>query len=246
MAHSLDHSAPVPISRAPSRDPDNIQALWGALSRDMRQNEPIYPAEASQPALDMSGSYIGFVEGTRLVTGKGRIAVEFLRPGDSVWTLDRGMQTLRWVGRRKILLTDDNTEDRPIIVQPDALRMGSPTQPTHVAPDHLLLVDDWRAQLYFNATSVLIEAQMLVDGTWLMRDEACREVTYIYLDFDEIEVVEASTQSLQGSAVSVQPDAHGNYADFLAASQLSRPVISNLDASVLSGVPRRARRTGAA
>lgn len=50
----------------------------------------------------IQGHIVCFVAGARIATAEGPIAVEALRPGDMVLTLDHGSQPLRCGSRRSI------------------------------------------------------------------------------------------------------------------------------------------------
>lgn len=43
-----------------------------------------------------------FTPGTGIATPKGEVAFERLKKGDRVLTRDNGIQTIRWIGRKKL------------------------------------------------------------------------------------------------------------------------------------------------
>ncbi|HSF92831.1 MAG TPA: Hint domain-containing protein, partial [Paracoccaceae bacterium] len=43
-----------------------------------------------------------FTPGTGIATPKGEVAVERLKKGDRVLTRDNGIQTIRWIGQKKL------------------------------------------------------------------------------------------------------------------------------------------------
>ena len=146
-----------------------------------------------------------FVAGTRILTPSGEIAVEDLRAGDLVVTLDDGPQPLRWTGSRTVAAEG--------AFAPVRIRAG--TFGAHrdlcLSPQHRVLVRDVLADLMFGEPEVLVAAKDLVNGRSVRREEG-GTVTYVHLLFDRHQVVMAdglATESfLPGPAVarSLAPD----------------------------------------
>jgi len=119
---------------------------------------------------------------TMIDTPDGLRAVEDIRPGDLVNTLDHGPQVVRWVGQRKV---DASGDFAPIRIAPGAL--GN-TRALMVSPQHRMLVSGWNVELLFGEESVLVAAKHLVNGhTVTVAPQS--EVTYIHFLFDQHEVV---------------------------------------------------------
>lgn len=123
-----------------------------------------------------------FTSGTRIATPEGEIAVEDLRVGDAVWTLDSGAQTIRWIGSKKVAATGPLA---PVLIRAGA--MGN-TRDLRVSPQHRMLVNGWQSELYYGEPEVLVAARHLIDGN-LIRIDAGGEVEYIHILFDRHEVV---------------------------------------------------------
>ncbi len=143
---------------------------------------------------------ICFTRDTKILTLRGQRAVQDLRPGDMVMTRDRGPQPIRWVGARSIIASP---ELAPIEFAPGAI--GN-VDFLRVSPQHRMLVDDYRAQLYFGETEVLVAAKHLINGTDI-RQCAPGTVSYYHVLFDQHEVIYAdegiATESYHPGAYSL-------------------------------------------
>lgn len=129
--------------------------------------------------------------GTQIDTVQGPVAVEDLRNGDRVRTLDGPPQAVRWVGARKVL-ADELARDPsmyPIRIEPGALGEGRPCRPLLVSPQHRIYFQDWRAQLLFGEDQVLVPAQSLVNDHSIRRDRSVDEVEYFHILFDTHQII---------------------------------------------------------
>ena len=125
---------------------------------------------------------ICFTPGTRIATARGAVAVEDLRPGDLVQTLDHGLQPLRWVGRKRVPAFGKLA---PVRIAAGALGNA---RDLIVSPQHRMLVSGWQAAMLFGEDEVLVPAQALVNGRQVIRVEGGM-VDYIHLLFDRHEVI---------------------------------------------------------
>ncbi|MDP2738649.1 MAG: Hint domain-containing protein, partial [Pseudorhodobacter sp.] len=69
-----------------------------------------------------------FTAGTLIATDVGEQPVESLAVGDLVWTLDAGLQPIRWIAQRLVTLADQRRDARlcPVVFEPGALGPGMP------------------------------------------------------------------------------------------------------------------------
>lgn len=125
-----------------------------------------------------------FTAGTLIETPQGPRRIETLQPGDLVITRDNGAQPLRWIGQRQVPGTGENA---PIRFQAGAI--GN-TRALEVSPQHRMLIEGWRAELYFGQDEVLVAAKHLVNGDTICRAPTA-EVHYIHLLFDRHEIIQA-------------------------------------------------------
>jgi len=126
-----------------------------------------------------------FVRGTRIETMTGLVAIEDLKLGDLVRTVDNGFVPLRWVGSKTV---DGQGTFAPILIRKGAL--GN-TRDLRVSPQHRILMRDWRAQVYVGSPDALAAAKHLVNGDTILPDP-CDEVEYFHIMFDHHELVFAA------------------------------------------------------
>lgn len=103
-----------------------------------------------------------FAAGTLIDTPDGPRLVETLAAGDAVTTLGNGSRPLCWVGRRRVEVVEMLAHPglRPTVFAPGVL--GN-VRALSVSPQQRMLIDDWRAAVYFGEDRVLVAAQALVD-----------------------------------------------------------------------------------
>jgi len=130
-------------------------------------------------------SIICFTKGTRVETPYGPRAVETLTPGDLVLTRDNGPQPLRWMGSRSVV---GEGSFAPIEFAPGSI--GN-ERLLRVSPQHRMLIEDYRAAMYFGEDEVITAADFLVNGDTIIQREVDL-VTYYHLLFDAHELVLSS------------------------------------------------------
>ncbi|MDX5383444.1 MAG: Hint domain-containing protein [Rhodobacterales bacterium] len=123
-----------------------------------------------------------FAAGTLIEAEGGPRAVETLREGDLVLTADNGLQPIRWIGQRRVSGLDRLA---PILIKAGAL--GN-YRDLLVSPQHRMLMQDWRMQIYFAAPQVLVAAKHLVNGKTITLAPR-QQITYVHLAFDRHEII---------------------------------------------------------
>jgi len=136
--------------------------------------------------LDFRDAVPCFTPGVLIATLAGEIAVEDIRPGDRVLTLDNGYQPVRWVGKRSLNQTDlaQHPHLRPIIIRKSAF--GN-TQKMRVSPQHGMLVKHGSGVRLIRAK----HAAETLGGRYARIDKRCERVTYIHIMFDQHELIYA-------------------------------------------------------
>ena len=130
-------------------------------------------------------SIICFTDGTQIETPYGPRAIESLRIGDLVLTRDHGPQPLRWIGSKTVTGLGALA---PVEFAPGSIGNRGLLR---VSPQHRMLVEDYRAPLYFGDEEVIAAADFLVNGTTVLRRDV-PEVTYFHLLFDDHQLISAS------------------------------------------------------
>ncbi|WP_137702974.1 Hint domain-containing protein [Marimonas lutisalis] len=135
---------------------------------------------------------ICFCRGTLIETPGGPRAIETLKIGDRVITLDHGAQKIRWIGGSAIRGTGANA---PVRIRPGAL--GN-VRELWVSQNHRMLITGAWAELLFGQEQVLVAAKHLVnDDTIRIVPKA--KVEYFHFLFDDHQIVFAEacpTESL--------------------------------------------------
>lgn len=129
--------------------------------------------------------------GTLIDTETGPVPVEDLRPGDKVLTVDGPPQPVRWIGCRPVSARELRADPslRPVRIAAGAFGQGLPARDLTVSPQHRVLVDDWRAELFFGAAQVLVPAKALVNDLTIRTDHAADGVDYFHVLFDRHELM---------------------------------------------------------
>lgn len=127
-------------------------------------------------------AFVCFAAGTLIETAEGPRPVENLRAGDTVLTLDHGMQSVRWIGRRTV---PGRGRSAPVTIAAGAL---SNRRDLVVSQQHRMLLSGWQAELFTGEAEVLVAALHLVDGGSI-RLTPCESVTWEHVLFDAHEIV---------------------------------------------------------
>jgi Ca2+-binding RTX toxin-like protein len=143
-----------------------------------------------------------FTAGTQIMTEAGPVAVEDLRPGTMVVTRDNGAQPLRWVGQCRLSYEDllANPQLQPVRIASGALGAAGPDRSMMLSPQHRVLIEGARAEMYFGESEVLVPAKHLVGMAEVTRALPAEGVTYVHILFDRHEIVQSEgiwTESFQ-------------------------------------------------
>lgn len=127
---------------------------------------------------------ICFVEGTRIRTTRGEVAVEDLVVGDRAWVFENGEEITRpviWIGYRDINLAGypDPFDAQPIRIRRDAFGQAMPSRDLMVSPDHAIFVRT--PQL---PQGVLVPARLLVNNMTIERETRLGRVRYYHVELD--------------------------------------------------------------
>lgn len=156
---------------------------------------------SSRYGLEDAPEFICFRKGTLILTERGEVAVEDLRPGDGVLTRDHGHQPLRWIGSKPLSAEVLHLFEklRPVRIGAGALGAGLPARDLYVSQQHRILVDSKIAERMFGDSEVLIAAKHLTGVEGIAIDDSAAETEYFHLLFDRHEIIHAEgaqTESL--------------------------------------------------
>ena len=159
-----------------------------------------------------------YMTGTRILTGRGEVAVEELQVGDRVVTFTGFGSTLkpiRWLGHRRIDLRrhPDPANTHPVRFRAGALGEGCPHRDLLVSPNHRMQVD-----------GTLVTAIELANGASILQETPDR-AEYWHIELDRHDLVLA-----EGVQAETYQDT-GNRRAFQNAA------VASLDASLDGDVP---------
>ena len=141
-----------------------------------------------------NGAVDCFTRGTLIATDRGEIAIEDLRAGDMVLTVDAGYQPIRWIGSQKVSTPalEANPKLRPIRISAGAMGLNLPQQDLVVSRQHRMLVKSRISARMFDTPEVLVSAIKLCAMPGIYVDEDVTQVEYFHMLFDCHQVVYAN------------------------------------------------------
>lgn len=148
-----------------------------------------------------------FTPGTMIVTARGTLPVRALRTGDMVLTRDSGYQPIRWIGARRLSVSDLRRLPHlaPIVLRPEALPSLAGRPALVVSPQHRILVTHPALDLLTGSAEALVPAVQFLPCSGVSR-RADKPVTYMHILFDRHELVCANgvwTESFQPNSAMV-------------------------------------------
>jgi hypothetical protein len=141
---------------------------YSALFSDLPTDVPTNKGNGSTPSIVSSPPC--FATGTAILTVRGEVPVERLRPGMLVRTQNGRPAGVRWIGRRTVRVTEDTA---PILVRANALAERTPFRDVRLSPDHAVLIG-----------GVLIPAHRLRNGATISQDMSAGAITYWHVELD--------------------------------------------------------------
>ncbi|MFN4203574.1 MAG: Hint domain-containing protein [Tabrizicola sp.] len=185
----------------------------------------------------------GFAAQTLIDTPDGPRAAGSLVAGDMVTTLSNGSRPLCWVGRWRVTAIEmlAHPGQRPVVLAPGAL--GN-TRELVVSPAQRLLIDDWRAEVYFGEDRVLVPACALVDPPAARSGLPPEGVDYVVLLCDRHELLLAegalseSFHPGEEGLTGLDPAARAALAEVVPEADLARrraacPIVRDAEARAL-------------
>jgi len=123
-----------------------------------------------------------FVEGTRILTERGEVAVQDLRVGDLAITASGARRPVKWLGHRRIECVNHPRapEALPVRISAHAFGPGKPRRDLYVSPGHSLCIDV--------LGEVFIRAHSLINGATVQQIEV-ESVVYWHVELDSHDVL---------------------------------------------------------
>jgi hypothetical protein len=104
--------------------------------------------------VDLGEVLLCFAHGTRIAVPGGSRAVEALRPGDLVETLDRGPQPVVWTGQ---MVEAARCRRAPVVIRAGALGSGVPARDLWLSPQHRVTLSGKVVARMFGVMPTVIE-----------------------------------------------------------------------------------------
>ncbi|MEM7723110.1 MAG: Hint domain-containing protein [Pseudomonadota bacterium] len=127
-----------------------------------------------------------YTPGVRIGTTMGLVAVEDLKIGDLVMTLDHGFQPVRWIGKATRKAEGALV---PIRIKAGALGQGLPDRDLVVSPQHRMLLRSRVAARMTGCSEVFVPAKKLLALPGIAYADEFDTVTYIHFLCDQHEIV---------------------------------------------------------
>ncbi|MHA6324304.1 Hint domain-containing protein [Roseivivax sp. CAU 1753] len=141
---------------------------------------------------EFSDLVVCYAPGTLIDTPDGPRAVETLKPGDLVITLDNGAQPIRWTRSADYPLKDAEVDTKPVQIKADALGPGLPKHALIVSPQHRILVGGHRQLQGWFATEAFAPAKSLTSLRGIRHMKGKTEITWVHFACDRHEIVTAN------------------------------------------------------
>lgn len=173
-------------------------------------------------ALDDTPTVPCFTTGTMIRVAQGQArAVEELRDGDMIMTRDAGLQPIAKIIRRDVSVGELAVRPHltPVCIKAHALGTGRPTSDLVVSPQHRMLVDNWRAELFFGAPEILATAKSLQNDFSIVPQTRSEPVTYFHIILDQHHIIYANDAPTESVLLShdflklVDPDVRAELRD---------------------------------
>ncbi|MDX8348579.1 Hint domain-containing protein [Cognatiyoonia sp. IB215446] len=149
-------------------------------------------ATAAAPSeYDELPDFVCFTSGSCVETPTGPRPVETLKVGDMVFVAEGVSKPVRWIGCRHLnaRVLQQCPHLRPVLIRKDAIAPNVPSCDVRVSQQHRIALTSPLGELLFDANDVLIPARFLVNDESIVIDDACTDVEFIHVLFDQHELV---------------------------------------------------------
>ncbi len=154
-----------------------------------------------------------YLRGTRIMTVRGLVAIEELRPGDMLATRFGPLRPVKFVGRQSFSGVFLRQRGAPVRIAAGALGSDQPCRDLFVSPDHSMLIDDR-----------LVQAKLLINGISITQTATAAMVDYFHVDLGVHDCVIAEGTWSESYAEMGNRTKFHNAAEFEAAFPNHRPL----------------------
>lgn len=121
-----------------------------------------------------------YLRGTGVTTEHGEVAVEDLRIGDKLRTLDGSLKPIKFIGTQMFEpeFIAATPSQRPVLIRQGAMGANLPARDLYLSPMHSVYVDE-----------VMVPAVALENGVSILRADVPGNVEYFHLELDTHEVI---------------------------------------------------------
>ena len=182
-----------------------------------------------------------FLAGTLIATPSGDVAIETLKAGDLVLTVEGRAKPVRWLARQTVSTRFASPlRVMPVLIRAGALGENLPHRNLFVSPDHAVLVD-----------GQLVHAEALINGSSIVRHTDMPETfVYYHVELDDHSLILAEGVPVETFIDNVTRKAFDNWQDAPeapVAAELELPRVRSvrqLDPSIANWLAMRARVLG--
>ncbi len=141
-----------------------------------------------------SDAFSAIARGTLIGCETGPVAVEDLRPGDRVCTLDNGPQTLLWVGSISISSQPDAKKPSPTLsrITADSFGLGRPMPDLLLGPSARLLRRDPAIIAAVGTAAALAPVTAFIDGDTVLEIHPASPTRVYHLLFESQQIIYAN------------------------------------------------------
>ncbi|WP_164658571.1 Hint domain-containing protein [Tropicibacter sp. Alg240-R139] len=147
--------------------------------------------DTQQITINIEG--VCFVMGTLIRAVRGYTPIEELKPGDKVWTRDRGLQHIKWIESSAVRLGRMKRDPalQPVRIGKDALGRGQPRNDIYVSQQHRILVCGPAVELLFGEPEALVCASDLCHWPGVEIVLPDDDIRYYHILLDRHEILDA-------------------------------------------------------
>lgn len=148
--------------------------------------QDVVPGDLSPANFTYANGPTCFLKGSPLLTERGEIAIEELRPDDIIWTKDHGWQAFRLIVRETVKFGSRDDPAKPILIPANALGAGQPAHDLIVSPQNRVL------QIGPGGQEILVPAIDLVGKQGIRPMRGRKRAEYLNVVMERHSIIQAA------------------------------------------------------